>query len=144
MKQRILKFAALSTMVSLGLVAAYVVAGPVAAQPGGGNCLEGGTKLDFSAEEYTINAPAGSVVTAVSIKAGRDCLGPFTEDFNDGCYAVSGLGTATVTIERIGSGPTCKEISHVEFLTSTSPPPTTTTVPTTTTTPTTSTVTTTP
>jgi hypothetical protein len=124
-KRHVAKFAALTTMVSLGLLAAYVLAGPVAAQ-GQGTCIEGGTKIDNPGDSEVIEAPAGSVITQVAIKAGRDCFffPPLTS--ND-CYTVSGLGTSTVTITRIGSGPDCKEISHIEFTTGpVQPPPTTT------------------
>jgi hypothetical protein len=134
-----MKFAGLTTMVSLGLLAAYVLAGPVAAQ-GQGTCIEGGTKIDNPGDSEVIEAPAGSVITQVAIKAGRDCFffPPLTS--ND-CYSVSGLGTSTVTITRIGSGPDCKEISHIEYTIGPGVPPppppppttTTTTVPTTTT-----------
>jgi hypothetical protein len=122
MKRRILKYAGLMTMLSLGLTAAFVIGGPIAAAQGQGtgNCLEGSTKLDFSAETYTINA--GSAITTVAIKAGNDCL-LFPPLTSNSCYTVSGLGTTTVTITRIGSGRTCKEISHVEYTTGTSPPP---------------------
>jgi hypothetical protein len=129
MKRRIPKYAALMTMLSLGLTAAFVIGGPIANAQGQGNCIEGGSKLDFSAEEYTINADAP--ITLVAIKAGNDCI-EYTSDSAGPCYAVSGIGTTTVTIERIGSGRTCKEISHVEYTTGTPqpppPPPTTSTV----------------
>jgi hypothetical protein len=130
MKRRIPKYAALLTMLSLGLTAAFVIGGPIASAQGTGNCIEGGSKLDFSAEEYTINADAP--ITQVAIKAGNDCI-YFPPTTSNTCYTVSGLGTTTVTIERIGSGRTCKEISHVEYTTGTPqppppPPPTTSTV----------------
>jgi len=52
----------------------------------------------------------------------------FTEDGSNGCYAVSGLGTTSVTVTHVGTGPDCKEISHVEFyaaqVTATPPPAT--------------------
>jgi hypothetical protein len=135
-KRHMLKFAALTTMVSLGLTAAYVLAGPVAAQ-GQGTCIEGATKIDNPGDSEVITAPEGSVILQVGIKAGRDCFlfPPLTS--ND-CYSVEGLGTSTVTITRIGSGPNCKEISHIEYVIGPGvppppPPPPTTTVPTTTT-----------
>ena len=130
MKQHVTKFAALTTMVSLGLMAAYVLAGPVAAQ-GQGTCIEGGTKIENPGDSEVITAD--SPITQVAIKAGNDCFlfPPLTS--ND-CYTVSGLGTNTVTITRIGSGRDCKEISHIEYTTGpVEPPPTTnptTTVPT--------------
>jgi hypothetical protein len=122
-----MKFAALTTMVSLGLIAAYVLAGPVAAQ-GQGTCIEGAMKIENPGDSETITA--SSPITAVAIKAGRDCI-VFPPATSDDCYTVSGLGTTSVTITRIGSGPDCKEISHIEFTTGPVEPPTT-TVPTTT------------
>jgi hypothetical protein len=130
------KLAAVLALVTLGTTAAYFVASPGQAAPGGGNCLVGGTKLDFSAESYTIVAPAGSVVTTVAIKAGNSCT-IYTSDSSGPCYAVSGIGTPTVTVTRIGSGSACKEISHIEYLTGPGTTPTTPTTPTTTTTTTT-------
>jgi hypothetical protein len=128
----ILKLAAVLALVTLGMTAAYFAASPVGAAPGGGTCLAGGTKLDFAAESYTISVP-GSTVNAVAIKAGPDCF-VYTSDSEGPCYVVSGIGTSLVMIERIGSGPTCKGISHVEYTTGPGvPPPTTTTTPTTTT-----------
>jgi hypothetical protein len=135
-----LKFAALTTMVSMGLISAYVLAGPVAAQ-GQGTCIEGATKIENPGDPEVIMVPEGSVITQVAIKAGTECF-VFTTDGSDGCYSVSGLGTNEVTIDRIGSGRDCKEISHIEYVVGPGeepppppppPPPTTTTVPTTTT-----------
>jgi hypothetical protein len=134
------KLAAVLALVTLGMTAAYFVAAPVGAAPGGGNCLVGGSKLDFSAESYTITAPAGSVVTTVAIKAGNSCI-VYTSDSSGPCYSVSGLGTSTVVITRVGSGSGCKEISHIEYLTGTGTTPTTPTTTTTTTTTTPSTTT---
>jgi hypothetical protein len=122
-KRHVAKFAALTTMVSLGLLAAYVLAGPVAAQ-GQGTCIEGGTKIENPGDSEVITA--GSPITQVAIKAGTECF-LFTADVTGPCYSVSGLGTTTVTITRIGSGRDCKEISHIEFTTGpVEPPPTTT------------------
>jgi hypothetical protein len=135
-----MKFAGLTTMVSLGLIAAYVLAGPVAAQ-GQGTCIEGGTKIENPGDSEVITAPEGSVITQVAIKAGRDCIF-FPPATSNDCYSVEGVGTRTVTITRIGSGSDCKEISHIEYTIGPGeepppppppPPPTTTTVPTTTT-----------
>ncbi|MBP9700045.1 hypothetical protein KBD71_02065, partial [Candidatus Woesebacteria bacterium] len=40
----------------------------------------------------------------------------FHEDENDGCYDVSGLGTSTVTVTKVGNHH-CADIDHVEFYT---------------------------
>jgi hypothetical protein len=126
-KRHVTKFAALTTMVSLGLMAAYVLAGPVAAQ-GQGTCIEGGTKIENPGDSEVITAD--SPITQVAIKAGNDCFFVGDADFPSDCYSVSGIGTNTVTITRIGSGRDCKEISHIEYTTGPVEPPPTTTVPT--------------
>lgn len=111
---------------------------PAAAQ-GQGNCLGGGaTKIDNPGDTTTITAPGGQVITQVAIKAGTPCF-IFNADGTQGCYTVSGIGTSTVTVTRSGSGPTCKEISHIEYVTGTAPPPPPPPPPTTTTTTTTTT-----
>lgn len=141
MKQTTLKILVLSALLSAGFLAAFFGGGilnssTALAQGGGlGNCLGGdATKTpDDPGDTVILTAPAGQVITVVAIKAGTPCI-EFTADATIGCYTVSGIGTSSVTVTRSGSGPSCKEISHVEFLTSTAPPPTTTeTIPTTTT-----------
>jgi hypothetical protein len=67
-------------------------------------------------------------ITRVIIKSSTNCF-LFTEDGNDLCYAVTGIGTTNVTATRIGvPGPSCQEISHVEFYSDPLPPPTNTPV----------------
>lgn len=146
--KRWLKFAALPVLLALGYLAGSLVAGPGLAGPGGGdggggqgNCLDGANKVEDPGDTLTINAPTGQIVGQVAIKAGSDnqeggCFlyPPLT---SGRCYTVSGLGTAVVRIERIGSGSDCKEISHVEW--TTTPGTTTTTTTSTTTNPKTST-----
>jgi hypothetical protein len=145
LKQTTLKILALSALLSAGFLAAFFGSGlfsssPAFAGPGGGgatgNCLGGGAaKIENPNDSTTITAPAGQVITQVAIKAGTECF-IFNSDGTQGCYTVTGLGTASVTVTRAGSGPTCKEISHIEFTTSTGPtppppppPPPTTTAP---------------
>jgi hypothetical protein len=81
-------------------------------------CPEGGIRDESS--PFTFTAPAGQVVTDVCIKAGTQADLPA----GTGCYVVTGIGTPTVTVTRIGSGPECKEISHVDFFTGPGPTPT--------------------
>jgi hypothetical protein len=141
LKQTTLKILVLSALLSAGFLAAFFGGGilnssSALAQGGGlGNCLGGdATKTpDDPGDMVVLTAPAGQVITTVAIKAGTSCV-TFTADGTMGCYTVAGIGSNSVTVTRSGSGPSCKEISHVEFLTSTAPPPTTTaTIPTTTT-----------
>jgi len=134
----LLKLGALTAMVPIGLLTAYVLAAPVAAQDGEGTCIVGATKIDDPGDSLVINAPAGEVITQVAIKAGSSQSGGgcflFPPLTSSSCYTVDGLGTSTVTINRIGDGPTCKGISHVEYTTTTDTTTTTTTDSTTTTT----------
>jgi hypothetical protein len=142
LKQTTLKILVLSALLSAGFLAAFFGGGilnssSALAQGGGlGNCLGGdATKTpDDPGDTVILTAPDGQVITTVAIKAGTACI-TFTADGTMGCYSVEGIGSNSVTVTREGSGPTCKEISHIEFLTSTAPPPptTTATIPTTTT-----------
>ncbi|MDQ3875880.1 MAG: hypothetical protein M3322_10125 [Actinomycetota bacterium] len=120
--------AALAALQALG--GPTVTAQPARAQ-GLGNCFEsigisGATKVEATDEdEVTGIAPAGQIITRVAIKAGPNCY--FTAVGATGtviinvdstpCYRVTGLGTSSVTVTRIGSGPTCPGISHIEFIT---------------------------
>jgi hypothetical protein len=97
---------------------------PAMAQPPG-ECGVGYVfKVENPSVPYIYNS--SHIITSLFIKAGNSCY-QFTQDGSELCYSVSGLGTNTVIVDRIGSGPDCKEISHIEFyskLTPTSPPPT--------------------
>jgi hypothetical protein len=131
-----LKMLVLSALMSVGFLVAFFGGGVLSSSPalaqGAGNCLGGdATKVENPGDTETLTAPAGQVITTVAIKAGNACI-EFTADGTVGCYTVEGIGTPSVTVTRSGSGPTCKEISHIEFITSTGPPPPTTTTTTTT------------
>ena len=73
--------------------------------------------------DAAVTAPNGMVVTRIAVKAGPTCV--FTPETATGtytiavegapCYVVSGLGSSAVTVARVGDGPACKDISHVEF-----------------------------
>jgi hypothetical protein len=145
LKSTTVKILALAALSVLGFLAAFSGAfssSPALAVPGGGgstgNCLGGGaSKIENPGDTTTLTAPAGQVITQVAIKAGTTCyispIGTLGSITLGGCYEVTGLGTATVTVTRTGSGPECKEISHIEYITSSAPPPPTTTTTTTTT-----------
>jgi hypothetical protein len=94
---------------------------PVQAQPPG----ECGVGYVFKKENppnpYTYTAPV--IISHLYIKSGQGCY-LFNENGSDGCYEVSGLGTNSVTVERIGSGQDCKQISHIEFYADDNPTPT--------------------
>jgi hypothetical protein len=67
-------------------------------------------------------APAGRIVSQVAVKAGTRCWftpanasGSFTITIDGApCYVVAGLGSERVTVIRVGAGPSCKDISHVD------------------------------
>ena len=88
-------------------------------------------KLTPSSGSVTINAPAGKVVSRVAVKAGPLCLytpdqaqGQFTfDDQNTVCYVVDGLGSATVTIRRLGTTARCQQIAYAQYLTAPAPAP---------------------
>jgi hypothetical protein len=98
-----------------------------------------------------VDVGAGFVVQGVCIRTGTaghsGVLGNGTFDgaFNpvasgsaDACYVVAGVGTQEVTVTRVGDGPDCQDISHVDVIRAPANGTTTTTT-TTTTTPTTTT-----
>jgi len=85
----------------------------------------------------TFTAGPGEIVDGVCIKSGDLHTGVLGNGLHEnGCYRVSGVGTRTVTVQRVGNpGPDCQGISHVDVLVSDEPTTTTpTTAPTTTTT----------
>ena len=141
------------SMIPVALLAAFAVAacgdvaGPFAVAVPGTPSFSNGQKLgqcflqvglegiqvEPSADgNAVVSAPAGQVVTRVAVKAGTVCWftppevkGTFSIVVDGAaCYAVGGLGTEVATITRVSSGPTCKDISHVELI-SAVPPPTT-------------------
>lgn len=63
-------------------------------------------------DENLFSSPTGQDYIEVQIKTGPNILS-FTEDFNDGCYEIHGLGTATIVINRVGEGRDCKEIGGI-------------------------------
>ena len=77
---------------------------------GGGSeqCMAGGTKVEHA--PYSLTAPEGEVVSAVCVKAGTQSI-PVVDD--DGSYDVSGLGTTSAEISKVGTGKNCKDISYV-------------------------------
>ena len=129
------------SMIPAVLLAAFAVAacGDAAGPPSFSNgqklgqCFLEGVQVEPSADgNAVVSAPAGQVVSQVAVKAGTLCW--FTPPEVSGtysiavaglpCYVVAGLGTAVATITRVGTGPSCKDISHVEFVAGVSPPTT--------------------
>jgi hypothetical protein len=84
---------------------------------GQGNCESGYVYKDESSP-FTYSGE--QIINKVIVKAGSeqstdDPCTEFTQDGNNGCYAVIGLGTTNVSVTKIGEGRNCKDISHVEF-----------------------------
>lgn len=78
---------------------------------------------DFAKVEsapYTTDAPGGKVISKIYVKAGSSKNGfgcfEYTQDKNDGCYDVKGIHTSVGLVTKVGSGNTCKDISHVSFV----------------------------
>ena len=77
----------------------------------GYQCL-GNEPLRWKTEgSATAEIPVGYVVTSVLVKAGQNCVTVWPE--NDPCYAVEFQGQI-LTVTKVGSGPECKDISHLE------------------------------
>jgi len=112
--------------------------------PQGLHCPDGDVTVENP--PYTYDA-SPKIVTAVCIKAGSPQSGggntgwiesDGTYDIDGepgGCYEVSGIGTGSVTIQKVGSGPSCQDISYIRVKTG-DPTPTATATPTETPTPT--------
>lgn len=91
--------------------------------------------------------PPGYEVDGVCIKSGENMFDGATHSgllgngvYEDDCYRVSGVGTNSVTVERLREGPDCQGISHIDVKKQqkhSSTTTTSTTLPTTTTTTTT-------
>lgn len=67
-------------------------------------------------------APGENIINGVCIKSGNNMFGNNNHStllgngtYENGCYQVSGVGTTTVSIQRIGApSDTCQELSHVD------------------------------
>ncbi len=87
---------------------------------GMGNCADGQIKIE--SDPFTYTDPQGLPISSIWIKAGsaqstddNQCT-QFDQDSNNGCYSVTGIGTSTVTAQKVGDGPDCKDISHIEIV----------------------------
>ena len=92
--------------------------------PATAQCGPGGTTDKAAPFEFT--ASGGQVVTSVCVKSATEA---FTLTASSACYAVTGIGTASASVTRVGPGPGCKEISYATFYAA-QPTPTPTNTPT--------------
>ena len=69
---------------------------------------ENAAKTESGNELYL---PEGQIITNVYVKAGQGCYMP-----DGGCYATvsGGVGYDYVIVEKLGDGPECQDISHLE------------------------------
>lgn len=81
-------------------------------------------QVPATGQSTTLRAPAGKVVTRVSLKAGAGCF--FTPEGTSGtwthsvggspCYVVEGIGTPAVTVKRVSNGANCKGLGVLQTL----------------------------
>lgn len=92
---------------------------------GKGNCYHGDEMvIKDETDPFEVNVGDGNLVKEVWIKAGSmnqdsdtfSACTLFTEDGNNGCYSVTGIGTQEAIVAKIGDGPNCKDISHIEVV----------------------------
>jgi hypothetical protein len=78
-------------------------------EPPGGALRSADEVYEDLGDENEFTSRAGQIYVEVLIKGGPTTFS-FTEDTDNGCYQISGLGTSTVTVNRVGEGRDCKEI----------------------------------
>lgn len=85
-------------------------------------CLNG-PSVEGNEDELTFNAGSGNVVDGVCIKSGSNMFGGNQHSnvlgngtYENGCYQVEGVGTQTVTVTRLLSGPSCQGLSHIDVI----------------------------
>jgi hypothetical protein len=109
---------AIGLFVVIALIALFitsVMANPFLLDPGAFQCAdcENKAKTESSVNENydEIYLQDGSIITAIYIKAGDACYIPDGE-----CYRIKdgGVHFPFVQIERLGDGPNCQAISHLE------------------------------
>jgi hypothetical protein len=114
------------TAAAIALALVLVAGGSPASADGDGSPSVCQTELQASGDGdlQTFTADDGKIVDGVCIKAGQLHTGVLSDGlYEDECYEVSGVGTQTVVVERVGeAGRECQEISHVDVLVTDEPP----------------------
>jgi len=140
----------MSFVISALAVVSFAVVSAVASSATAGQCASvSGLTMSGNigdAGGATLDAGAGSVVSAVCVKAGSNNTGgpyyfalvggdvtqvsPINGTVPAGCYTITGLGTRESTVTGGGTSQDCKTISHVVFYTDSTSNPTPTPTPT--------------
>lgn len=83
-----------------------------------------GIEVGGNQDVVTFTAPAGQVITGVCIKSGANMFGGaghsgvLTNANSDSCYTINiAADGSSVTVTRIGDGPSCQGISHLDVVT---------------------------
>ena len=119
---RTLRLIGTAILVVIGLLIVFQLASPPERALGdGGACTDAtaGSIVPVNGDLATFTAPGGSTVTAVCIKSGQVHSGQlgngtYGSPFAASCYIVSGVGSQTATVIRIGESPACQELSHID------------------------------
>ena len=119
---RTLRLIGAAILVVIGLLIVFQLASPPERALGdGGACTDAttGSIVPVNGDLATFTAPGGSIVTAVCIKSGQVHSGQlgngtYGSPFAASCYIVSGVGSQTATVIRIGEGLACQELSHID------------------------------
>lgn len=119
----------LSLLLIVAQLTPFFMSQPVRADGNGSpdQCLDTAVNVVGSvigtASLVTYDVGSGYVVDGVCIKSGEKMfngnqhsavLGNGT--YETDCYTVSGVGTQQVTVTKIGSGPNCQDISHIDVV----------------------------
>ena len=107
----------------LGLVVfgVFAASSPILAT-GTQHCPSGWESKD-EGSPFSYTAASDQNVGKLCIKAGTQIF-EYTTNGSDGCYSRSGLGTGAASATKVGSGPSCKDISYVAFYTQVNHSPT--------------------
>lgn len=131
--------AGLAILTTLGLVIAMMVvfSGAQAEASGEGSpaACDTGIQASGTQDSQSFTASSGQVVNGVCIKSGSNMFLPDNHSgvlgngtYENGCYRVSGVGTQSVTVQRIGTpSDECQGLSHVDVIVGTASTTTSTT-----------------
>lgn len=124
LSKKLVKFLSLGTLI-IGVILTVVsnissfgaVFAATTAQIGGNangyQCLGGSSNRWKIESGSAATMPSGYSIETVVVKAGTDCINVYPTNNANSCYSVNVIGD-TVTVTKIGQGPTCQDISHLE------------------------------